>query len=55
MTLRDLGAAIGKIAAKIGFDLALALGTGGSVTLLKAILMGSHLAGIGKLFTKCKQ
>ena len=53
--LKDLVLTLAKIAGKIGFEIALALGSGGELSILKYLMIGTHLKDFSSLFSGAKK
>ena len=53
--VKDLALALGRVAAKVGIEIAVTLVTGAELSLFKYLLLGSNVTEFAKLFSACKK
>ena len=53
--ITDLALALGKVAGKVGIEIAVTLITGAELSLFKYLLLGSNVTEFTKLFSECKK
>ena len=54
-TVKDVALALGRVAAKVGIEIAVTLVTGAELSLFKYLLLGSNVSEFAKLFAECKK